>query len=134
MERAPSPIHGFGIFQVILEARSLEYMHPWYLLVYGFGPWYGSKGHCNSVIKRLNAFLIKHLRIFGILHFSYSIELLGYLFWVPFLVQFERWGSKNTLWASPLHMAYILYVSMSRIFTSYISLMWFSHSCSIMIF
>ena len=47
-------------------------------------PWFFPKVHCNNVIKRLYAFSIKHWRIFDILHFSHSIELLGYWFWVPF--------------------------------------------------
>ena len=51
MERPPSPIHGFGIFHAILEAHSLEFTHPWYLVTCGFGPWYGSKEHFNNIYK-----------------------------------------------------------------------------------
>ena len=58
---------------------TLYLSHPWYFTIHVFDPWYFPKVHCNNVIKRLYAFSIKHSRIFGILHFSYSIELLGYL-------------------------------------------------------
>ena len=98
---------------------TLYLSHPWYFTTHGFDPCYCLKAHCNNVIKRLYAFSIKHSRIFDILHFSYSIALLGYWLLVSFLVWFERWGSKNPLWASPLHVTYLLYVcySMNQMLT-----------------
>ena len=86
--------------------------YQWYLVSHGFDPWYIPKEHCNNVIKRIHAFSIKHSRNFGILHLSYSIEVLSYWFWVLFLIWFERWGSKNPLWASPLHVTYLIFVSL----------------------
>ena len=46
---------------------------------------------------------------------------------------FVRWGSKNPLWASPLHVTYVLYVSLSRLFIAHISLLCISHNWSIML-
>ena len=95
-------------YSMVWLQGTLYLSHPWYFTNHGFDPWYGPKAHCNNVMKKLYAFSIRHSRIFYILHFSYSIALLGYWFWVSFLVWFERWGSKNSLWASPLHVAYLL--------------------------
>ena len=97
---------------------TLYLSHPWYFTTHGFDPWYCPEAHCNNFIKRLYAFSIKHWRIFDILHFFHSIELLGFWLWALFLIWFERWGSKNRLWASPLQVAYIRYVSLSKIFIS----------------
>ena len=97
-------------FMVWLQG-TLYLSHPWYFTTHGFDPWYCPKAHCDNVIKRIYSFSIKDSSIFDILHFSYSTALLGYSFWVSFLAWFERWGSKNPLWASPLHVEYFLYFS-----------------------
>ena len=94
---------------------TLYLSHPWYFTTHGFDPSYFPKEHCNNVVKQLYAFSIKHLRIQG---FSTSYIFLSLLiYWVTcsdflFLVWFERWGSKNPLWASPLHVTYLLYVTL----------------------
>ena len=114
MERPPSLIHGNWQSMVLFHGMASRHIAPLSSMVF-HNPWYFLKAHCNNVIKRLYAFSIKHWRIFGILHFSYSIELLGYWFWVLFLIWFERWGSKNHLWASPPYVGYLLYVCYSML-------------------
>ena len=132
MERPPSLIYGNWKPMVLFHGMDSRHIVPLSSMVF-HNTWYGPKEHCNNVIKRFSAFSIKNSSIFGTLHLSYSIELLGYFFWVIFLLWFERWGSKNPLWASPIHVTYLLYVSFSRLFIAQITLSCISHSWSIML-
>ena len=100
--------------------------HPWCFTTYDFYPWYFPKEKFNNVRNIIYSFSIKHSRIFRIVHSSYSIELLGYWFWVLFLVWFERWGSNNPSWASPLHVAYLIYVSLCYFMHTLITICRFS--------
>ena len=110
---------------VLFHGMASRHIVPLSSMVF-HNPWYCPKAHCNNVIKMLYAFSIKHSSIFRILHSSYSIELLGYWFWVLFLVWFERRGSNNPSWASPIHVAYLLYVSLCYFMHTLITICRFS--------
>ena len=127
MGKPPSPI--YGIWQPMVWLQGTLYLsHPWYFTTHGFDPWYFPKAHCNKVIKRLHALSIKHSRIFNILHFSYSIELLALLDLGAFLSMVWEVSLKEpSLILTPPYDIFTLCFQVYAIHNPYLIVMHFSN-------